>query len=365
MRQAATVLACTLLLATTARADETAPEAIDKLALPTPKVACTFTAAALPTGFTLELRAGVPYATVNAVDAIEVKLPVATKAEPVVVKMTAQKIRLEGVVDAASIPLQPARPFVVGDLFVPGPQVPITWTAARAGQVDIAIELREEAKAAISGVTGPLKGSRPCQDLGVANGPEFDRFKAVAAQRGEPTHSFVGDGPFAIGAKPGARAAAQLIPGPTIPGMNNVVVIQKKKPWNRIAYETQDFLIVGWVRDSDLKAQPPAQEIGEAYGVGGLGLSGTGVGGGMPGGEIACKQSVPLIVEVGLERLIVGSIDAGVKMTVDSTVGDLLPMRFAELVSFEAAAGAQFLVRRADIEGCPGFAAPAEKRRPR
>jgi hypothetical protein len=366
MRHTATVVACTgLLLAGAARADETAPEAIDKLVLPASKVACRFTAASLPTGFTLELRPGVAYATVSRADAIQVDLPVAAKPEPVVVKVVAQKFRLEGVVAAASIPLQAARPFVAGDLFVPGPQVPIAWTSAKAGQVDIAIDLREEAKATISGVTGPLKATRPCQDLGVKNGPDFDRFRAVGTKRGEPTHVFAGEGPIPISAKPGARAAAQLLPTPANPGINDVVIIQKKKPWSRVAYDTQDFLIVGWVRDSDIKATPPAAEIGEAYGVGGLGLSGTGVGGGPDAGAFACKQSVPLIAEVGVERLIVGSIEAGANLTVDSTVGDLLPVRFADLVSFEAAAGAQFLVRRSDVEGCPGFAAPAQKRKAR
>ena len=333
--------------------------------LPAPKVACTFTAAKLPTAFTLELRPGVAYATVNRVDAIEVKLPVAAKPEPVVVKLLAEEVRLEGVVAAASIPLHTAHPFVVGELFVPGQSVPISWRAARAGQVDIAIDLRDEFKTAISGVTGPLKATRPCQDLRLDPASELDGFRAVGAKRGAATHLFAGEAPIPISAKPGGRAAAQLLPASLIPGMNSVVVIQKKKPWSRIGCHTEDFLIVGWVRDSDLEPLPIIDNLGDAYGAGGLGLVGTGEGLGPPRGAFACKQSVPLVVEVGLERLIVGSIEAKVKMTVDSTAGDLLPVRFIDFVSFEAAAGAQFLVRRADVEGCPGFAAPAEKRRAR
>jgi hypothetical protein len=364
MRQAATVLACTgLLLSGAARADETAPEAIDKLVLPSPKVACTFTASSLPTAFTLELRPGVAYATVNRADAIEVKLPTAAKPEPVVVKLMAEEVRLEGVVDAARIPLHAARPFVVGELFVPGQQVLISWTAARAGQVDIAIDLRDEVKATISGVTGPLKATRPCQDLHLGTGTQFDRYRAVGASKGVATHAFAGGGPIGISAKPGGRAAAQLLPTSAITGMNDVVVIQKKKPWFRIGYDTEDFLIVGWVRDSELKPLPLSDEIGEAFGAGGLGLVGRGEG--LARGAFACKQSVPLVAEVGLERLIVGSINANVQMTVDSTVGDLLPVRFVDSVSFEAAAGAQFLIRRTDVEGCPGFAAPAAKRKTR
>jgi len=371
MRPALTVLACTgLLLAGAARAQDTTgdtpgatpPEPIDKLSLPTPPVACTLSGKTVPTAFTLELRPGAPYATINRVDAIDVKLPVSTKPAPVIVKLTAQDVKLEGVVDAASLPLHAARPFVAGDLFVPGPAVPIAWTAAKAGQVEVSMEIGPDTKGAIAGVTGPLRATRPCADLALDQAAEFDRFRAVGARTAAVTHVLAGDAPVAIAAKPGARGTAQLLPpsGPSLIG--NIVIIQKKKPAVRIGLDTGDFLIVGWVRDSDLKATLSANEIGSAYGAGGLGQVGTGEGHGTLG-MFTCKQAVPLIAEVGVERLIVGSVGAGVGMSVDTTVGDLLPVRLLNFSSFEAAAGAQFLVRRADVERCPGFDAPAKKRR--
>jgi hypothetical protein len=357
MRQAATVLACTaLLLSGAARADDATPEAIDKLVLPTSPAACAFSGKAVHAPFTLELRPGVPYATINGVDAIDVKLPVAAKPAPLVVKLTADDIKVEGVADGAAIPLYAARPFVAGELFVPGPSVPISWTAAKAGQVDVTIALPAEVNTAITGVNGPLRATRPCQDLGVNRVTEFDPFRAVGSRRAKATHTLGGNGPIAIAAKPGSRATAQLSPpsGPQL--LPTVVVIQKKKPWFRIGYEAGDFLIVGWVRDTDLQPAPVADEIGDAYGAGGLGT-----GSGTPESAFKCKQAVPLIAEVGVDRLIVGSIGAGVTLTTDTTVGDLLPVHLVKVVSIEPAAGAQFLVRRTDVEGCPGFAPPGAK----
>ena len=367
MRPAVTVLACTgLLLTGGARAQDTTgaatPEAIDKLVLPTTPVACAFSGKAMPASFTLELRPGVGYATISRVDAIDVKLPVGTKPAPMVVKLTAQNVKLEGVVDGASLPLHAARPFVAGDLFVPGPAVTMSWTAAKAGQIEVSMEIGADTKGVIGGVTGPLRATRPCADLGVEQGAEFDRFRAVGAKTGAATHVIAGDAPITIAAKPAAKGTAQLLPpsGPML--ISNIVVIQKKKLAVRIGLDTGDFLIVGWVRDSDLKAGLSASEIGDAYGAGGLGLVGTGEGTGAARGTFTCKQAIPLIAEVGVERVIVGSVGVGAGMTVDTTVGDLLPVRFLNFTSFEAAAGAQFLVRRADVESCPGFAPPAPKR---
>ena len=51
------------------------------------------------------------------------------------------------------------------------------------------------------------------------------------------------------------------------------------------------------------------------------------------------------------------------RMIADTTVGDLLPVRFATVSAFEPAAGAQFLVRHSDVEKCSGFDAPAPKRK--
>jgi hypothetical protein len=361
-RQVATVLACAgVLLAGAARAEDTttsdtAAEVIAKLALPTPPVACAFSAKTVPTGFTLELRPGVAYATVNYVDAIDVKLPVATKPAPMIVKLTAQDVKLEGVVDGAALPLHAARPFVAGDLFVPGPVVAMSWTAAKTGQIEVSIEIDADTKSVLGGVTGPLRATRPCADLGVDQGAEFDRFRAVGAKTGAATHVLAGDAPIPIAAKPGGKGTAQLLPpsGPSL--RSNIVVIQKKKPAVRIGLDTGDFLIVGWVRESDVKAGPSPGEIGEAYGVG------TGEGHGTLG-TFTCKQAVPLVAEVGVERLIVGSVGPGVRMIADTTVGDLLPVRFATVSAFEPAAGAQFLVRHSDVEKCSGFDAPAPKRK--
>ena len=82
-----------------------------------------------------------------------------------------------------------------------------------------------------------------------------------------------------------------------------MIVIQKKKPWARIGYDTVDFLIVGWVRDGDLRPLPPADLLGRGFSAGGLGLVGSSEGG-APRGTFTCKQAVPLIAEVGVERLI-------------------------------------------------------------
>ena len=112
--------------------------------------------------------------------------------------------------------------------------------------------------------------------------------------------------------------------------ISNIVVIQKKKPAVRIGLDTGDFLIVGWVRDSDLKAGLSASEIGDAYGAGGLGLVGTGEGTGAARGTFTCKQPVPLIAEVGVERVIVGSVGAGAGMARFSSV----PGTSNRLISF-------------------------------
>ena len=87
---------------------------------------------------------------------------------------------------------------------MPGPSVPIAWTAAKAGQVDVSMELGAATKSAIAGVTGPLRATRPCADLGVDQGPEFDRFRAVGARSAEGRHTFAADAPIPIAAKAGS-----------------------------------------------------------------------------------------------------------------------------------------------------------------
>src|SRR4029079_16768092 len=105
---------------------------------------------------------------------------------------------------------------------------------------------------------------------------------------------------------------------------------QKKKPWARIAYDTMDFLIVGWVREGDVRPLPPADLIGAAFGAGGLGQVGVGEGHGTRG-TFTCKQAVPLIAEVGVERLIVGSVGAGVGMSVATSLCSTLPDSLASV----------------------------------
>ena len=134
------------------------PEAV---ALPGPAAGgCTLRAAKSGVGVTLEIAPGVPYARVAQVGSMEVTLPIGRDAPAAGVSVAAGNVKLKGLATPSGLALYPARPFVVGEVLVPGPHSRLRWGEVAADRVAVEVELAKESRTEFRDVKGPLRASR-------------------------------------------------------------------------------------------------------------------------------------------------------------------------------------------------------------
>jgi len=338
-----------LSIGQTARAADGGAGALEAVALPAP-VACTFTAKSHAQDVRLELAPGVPYTELGGFDALELSVPVAPAPAPVGVKVQLKpkggEISLEGLAAPAAIPLRPRRSFVLGQLFLPSGWSEFHWAEAAAGEVEIELTLPPSVMKQVKDVDRRLRARRRCDDLGI-EGANYDAYEAAGGHGLNESARLKPGAPVPVASTPGGPPIARLIPRPSL--SESTFVMERRDGWTRINVSlNRDLDLVGWVPDASLRPPPKTSKIGEAYGVGGLGLVGTGPPRWVR--PFTCDHDVPLIAEAMGQRRMVGTLGAGVRME-DLPPGSLefAVMHVDELIPSK---GARFLARRADIEGC-------------
>ena len=156
------------------------PEAV---ALPGPAAGgCTLRAAKSGVGVTLEIAPGVPYARVAPVGSMEVTLPIGRDAPAAAVSVAAGNVKLKGLATPSGLALYAARPFVVGEVLVPGPHSRLRWGEVAADRVGVEVELAKDSRTEFRDVKGPLRASRPCGDLRLTSLANFDSYDALGGR---------------------------------------------------------------------------------------------------------------------------------------------------------------------------------------
>ena len=334
------------------------PEAIALPASP----GCTWRAAKSSAGVTLEIAPGVPYARVGQIGMIEVTLPLGRDVPAAGVSVTAGNVRLKGLATPAGLALFPARPFVVGEVLVPGPHSRLRWGEVAANRVAVEIELAKEIRTEFRDIKGRLRTSRPCTDLRLTSLGSFDSYDALGGRGFDLAAGLKSSGPVPIAAQPNGPALAKLVPNRKKAALNEVTVIDESEAgWSRIARPAAgDLLVVGWVKQKQL-GKPPARDTSiAAFGSGTLKPAATGDATGAVPESYACAKEVPLVAEVGSLRRTVGSIGGGTHLRTTAVDAELVAVTFPDggAAAVTPLKGARLLVRRADVAGCPGFSAP-------
>ena len=340
------------------RAPASLPEPI---ALPGP-AGCVLRAAKSGVGVTLEIAPGVPYARVAQFGSLEVTLPVGKDAPAAGVSVAAGNVKLKGLATPAGLALYPARPFVVGEVLVPGPHSRLRWREVAADRVAVEVPLAKEIRTEFRDMKGPLRTSRPCADLRLTSLASFDSYDAFGGRGSDHAAGLRSSAPVPIAAQPNGPTLAKLVPSRKA-ALNEVTVIDEDAAgWSRIARPaTGDLLVVGWVKQKQL-GKPPARETTfAAFNAGGIKPGSSGGAPVDPSAVYACAKEIPLVAEVGSQRRTVGSIGGGVHMLTSATAApEFVAVQFPDgaASSVTPFKGTRLLVRRADVSGCPGFAAP-------
>jgi len=331
------------------------------LLLPGP-AGCTLRAAKSSAGVTLEIAPGIPYARVAQLASMEVTLPIGRDVPAAGVTAAVGNVRLKGVATPQSLALYPARPFVIGEVLVPGPHSRLRWSEVAADRVAVEVELAKESRTEFRDVKGPLRASRPCADLRLTSLGSFDSYDAFGGRGYDLAAGLRSSSPVPIAAQPNGPALAKLVVNRKA-ALNEVTVIDEDAGagCSRIARPaTGDLLVVGWVKQKQL-GKPPARETTlAAFGGGG---SKSGASGGAPAdaaSSYACPKEIPVVAEVGALRRTVGAIGPGVHLLTTAVDAELVAVRFPDgaASAITPLKGARLLVRRADVAGCPGFSAP-------
>src|SRR5262249_40298142 len=228
----------------------------ERVALPGP-AGCKLRAAKSSAGVTLELAAGVPYARVAQAQSIEVTLPIGQDTPAAGVSVATGDVRLKGVATPASLALYPARPFVIGEVLVPGPHSRLRWGEVAADRVAVEVELAKESRTEFRDVKGPLRASRPCGDLRLTSLGSFDSYDAFGGRGYDLAAGLRSSSPVPLAAQPNGPALAKLMVNRKA-ALNEVTVIDDNDAgWSRIARPaTGDLLVVGWVKQKQLGKAP-------------------------------------------------------------------------------------------------------------
>jgi hypothetical protein len=345
-----------VLTASDARA-VTLPDAIALPASP----GCTWRAAKSSAGVTLEIAPGVPYARVGQLGTIEVTLPIGRDVPAAGVSVAAGNVRLKGLATPTGLALFPARPFVVGEVLVPGPHSRLRWSEVAANRVAVEIELAKESRTEFRDIKGPLRTSRPCTDLRLTSLGSFDSYDALGGRGYDLAAGLKSSAPVPLAAQPNGPALAKLVPSRKA-ALNEVTVIDESEAgWSRIARPAAgDLLVVGWVKQKQL-GKPPARDTSiAAFGSGALKPAAPGAASGVVPESYACAKEIPLVAEAGSLRRTVGSIGGGTHLRTTAVDADYVAVQFPDggASAVTPLKGARLLVRRADVAGCPGFSAP-------
>jgi hypothetical protein len=337
------------------------PEAIVVPAGGSPTAGCALRAAKSNAGVTLEIAPGVPYARVAQAQSIEVALPVGRDAPAAGVSVTVGSVRLKGLATPPGLALYAARPFVVGEMLVPGPHSRLRWGEVAANRVAVEIDLAKEMRSEVRDVRGPLRAWRPCADLRLTSLGGFDSYDAFGGRGTDLAAGLRQSSPVPIAAQPNGPPLAKLVVNRKAARNEVTVIDEDEAGWSRIARPTTgDLLVVGWVKQARLGKPPARDTTFAAFGAGTLKAVAAGAASPDAVAAFACPKEIPLVAEAGGLRKVVGAIGPGVHLRTAAADADLVTVQFPDgaAAAVTPLKGARLLARRADVAGCPGFSAP-------
>ena len=230
------------------------------------------------------------------------------------VEIETPAVRLWGFVDHDTVALHAARPFLIADYLAPGPHAALYVKAVTSSGISVALLTPSYMKA----VAVP-RGLRTCSDLSLAE-VVFDPRAAIGDDHHTSDELAAGIA-IPLSTRADAPAVAQLHFDDPPP----VDVIERRGNVARVVLDTYgdpgaDTLVVGWVPQSAVKPSANGHAINDSRGGGRGGARGRPRG----GHAVQCRHEVPLVVELGGERHLVGAIAPGVVIGELASAGDFV-----------------------------------------
>jgi hypothetical protein len=322
---------------------EPAPAPIPEIREPA-AVACRITAESWSLSKLRTRRSGPIFAEVRAAPAAVV-LPVTERAESATAVLDDGQVVVRALVDVKDLELYPLPqttsrgPVALLGIVVPQAEGAMDWVSGRSdARVGVSIDASP-----IVVSPSPVVDTVACDQLTLVP-EEFDVRALFTKKKNLPTRWLARDG-VPIQRNLTAEPAAEL------GGQVEVEVLEVRGAFTHILYETPTFLVLGWVPSKDLTTTP-----GGAFGYG----SGRG-GYARPISSFRgdrCDGDLPLVVEVGSERTVVGTIRA--KSSFRIVERSDTPRRRTDFVEVElpvqpwlrAVPPARFVVAARDLARC-------------
>jgi hypothetical protein len=299
----------------------------------------------LPTSAYLSLRFrpdGPAFATLGGASAT-IDLTTAGPSAGAAARVVRAGFTLQGLVAADDLELGPARAVALAGFVVPLPGARFTWKGTAPGTIRIGFTL--DAEIEILPEAGLDGASLPCDAVALDH-PTFDA--RTAAPRGAKEKEML-------------LRAGKLVPlsrtpeGPPVArlrvtgGDASVTLVEKRGRHALVRREEPLAIVFGWVPSAALRT-PPADSIGELYGIGDIGL--TGKGAPIAPRVVRCDREVPLVAEIAGERRTVGSAAAGTALPLLGRKGDIVAVILPEKLAVTEAE-AHLGVLASHVADCP------------
>ncbi len=205
-----------------------------------------------------------------------------------------------GVLSGSSLPLFATRAVAIQDWTV---AMQFRFLAGQGARIDVEADTPEQVRP-----VAPLRATLECDSFSV-DWTELDPYAAAGLRAEGGTAGYLNTtADLPLRATPRGEVRAMLAPQERA-----IQILERRGNQTRVVIDYYSLLVFGWI--------PAANAEPSAIGTGGLGLSGTGAGGG--GDAITCRRPIPLIVEVAGSRATVGTIAAGTRLDVADRASDI------------------------------------------
>jgi len=265
-------------------------------------------------------------ASVHGVTAADVELPTGEPRAGAQVTIRRPGVELHAVVAASDLHLYPSRRMVLFEVVEPWPEARMHWLSGEPGELSITLELPQHLH-----LHGTDIAELPCEAVRL----ERTRFDA-SARDGEPATILAGT--FDLRADPRGSVVARLVLGTPEVGE----ILAREGSLTKVAIPLDPVTILAWIPSTSVRRED----------VGGLGLRGTGRGGGGIGGRpLRCPHEVTLYAFDGENLGEIGRVlpEAPIwELGVSAELG----RPAVRLEGVTTRAGALLLVDRRALQGC-------------
>lgn len=252
------------------------------------------------------------------------------------VDVETEGVFFRGVASARSVPLYAQRPLVFADFVAPQPGAPVdVYSVTEDGTLILSLGWQ-------ANLGWEPRRASPCADVGLTT-QSFDARSAFppSTRRGELVGETI---QLALRAEGDGWATLE----PDESASRSIDILDVRGDRVRIAWSTGPLVASGWVPLANVTLDV---DVGDAFGAGGLGLSGTGEGSAPP--VRVCPVDVSLGVEIDDVQRTVGYVRRGVPMLESrGGRGAFVAIQFVG-TEIQLAEGARFLVDADTLASCP------------